>query len=164
MASSRPNFSWTLPPTILTVGKALYFFALDSHTMAYKTSLWQFVPAFLIFWFKSYQEAKTASCYVSSLGWLTLSMVQAPGAVVLEIYHLASGLWLERLKVFQRKQDQVQKARTASSVILGKICVEQRRKGDSTRKGGLEYQVHYIPYHMFATYLCFKKYPGPDAS
>lgn len=129
--------------------------------MADKTSLWQFVPAFLIFWFKSNQEAKMASCYVSSLALLTLSVVQAPGAVV---RHLTSGLCLERLQVFQRKQDQVQKARTASSVILGKICVDQRHKGDSTRKEGLEYQLHYIPYHMFATYLCFKKYPGPDAS
>lgn len=100
----------------------------------------------------------SGSCYVSSLGLLTLSVVQDTRP-----HHLASGLCLERLQVFQRKQEQVQKARTASSVVLGKICVDQRHEGGSPRKGGLEYQLHYIPYHMFATYLCFEKYPGPDA-
>lgn len=96
----------TLLPTVLTVDKALYFFVLDSYTMADKSSLWQFVPAFLIFWFKSNQEAKMASCDVSSLALLTLSMVQAPGVVV---RHLTSGLCLERLQVFQRNKTKCRK-------------------------------------------------------
>lgn len=74
--------------------------------MADKSSLWQFVPAFLIFWFKSNQEAKMASCDVSSLALLTLSMVQAPGVVV---RHLTSGLCLERLQVFQRNKTKCRK-------------------------------------------------------